>query len=92
MKNLLNNLVIRRRHLIVSEEDLTNVLRMLNAYHTPYYNLVVGECKTKSHMWYIQFNVPDTTWASIEYELRSRDFKKILVRKKGYCRIKKNES
>ena len=44
MKNLLNKILARRCHLVVEEEDIIRVLKVINKHHRLVPNMAIGNC------------------------------------------------
>ena len=72
MKNLLNKILARRCHLVVEEEDIIRVLKVINKHHRLVPNMAIGNCgwgdDTKKQ--FIYFTTTEYKWDLIRNDLK----------------------
>lgn len=90
MKNLINNLIIRKHHLICDDYDLVRVFNAINKHQSKTHQLkiTVRNCNWDkgNNKWLISFDISDTKWNSIIRELeviRIWDIRDIPINTKG---------
>ena len=83
------NFVFKRRNIIVSGNELVDVLRIVDDYLPMIYKTKIENCRWRDDdMWRINLFVPDIIWRPIKYALVNDDsFKTILTYKKGYMKL-----
>lgn len=72
MKNLLNKILARRCHLIVEEEDIIRVLKVINKHHRLVPNMAIGNCGwgDDTKKWFIYFTTTEYKWDLIRNDLK----------------------
>lgn len=85
MKNLLNQVVTKRCHLVLEEQDVINTLKMINKHHRIVPDMAVGNCgwADDPNKWFIHFTTTRAKWNVIRNELK-------VVRVFGNIDIPKN--
>lgn len=69
MMNLLQDLKVKRRHLVVDEGNVLNVIRILNRYGICT-NMGVGNCGWRDETkWFIHFDMSGRKWDRLTDEL-----------------------
>lgn len=69
MMNLLYDLQVKRRHLVMDEGDVLNVISVLNRYGVRT-NMGVGNCGWKDKTkWFIHFDMSGRKWDRLTNEL-----------------------
>lgn len=80
MANLLHGLVTKRRHLVMEEENVMKVIKVLNN-HKLYREISIGNCGWEdTSKWFIHFDASRKQWNSIVTELN-------VIRVWKYCNI-----
>lgn len=72
MKNLLNKILTRRCHLVVEEEDIIRVLKVINKHHRLVPNMAIGNCGwgDDTKKWFIHFKTTEYKWELIRNDLK----------------------
>lgn len=79
MKQFIKQFIRSRCEVIIDEENITKVLRVLNK-HGINSNLSIGNCGWKeSNMWYIMFTSSGKRMTSIRSELKKENFREIMI-------------
>ena len=72
MRKLLDKIMTRRCHLVVEEDDVIRVLKVINKHHKLVPNMSVGNCGwgDDTKKWFIHFTTTKHKWDLIRTELK----------------------
>lgn len=77
MKNVLRKIVVRKCELIIEEENVTEILKII--FRLTKGTVKIDECgwEDKPSKWTVQFYVTEEVWDEIKMKLRNGNFKEI---------------
>lgn len=77
MKNVFRKIVVRKCRLIIEEENVTDILKVI--FRLTKGTVEVDECGWKDlpSKWFVQFYVTEEVWDEVKTKLKNGNFKEI---------------